>query len=313
MNKNDKILITGGKGMVGSILYEELLRLGYWNVISIGRNDCDLINSNMVMDLFDRVKPDYVFHLAARVGGINANNTMSGIFIYENLMIQCNVFEAARICNVRKLLFCGSVCVYPKECPQPIKEEYLMTSKLESTNSAYAVAKIAGIEMCKAYNKQYGSNFITVMPPNLYGEGDYFNPMNSHVIPGLFFKFNEAVMNKENMITVWGTGNVKREFLYVEDLVGALIFLMNTYDSSDHINIGSGKIISIKDLVNIIKDIFKYEGNILWDTSFPEGVKERVSDVSKINKLGWEAKTEIKEGLQKTYKWFMDNYQYIRK
>jgi len=313
MNKNDKILITGAKGMVGPALVAELKRNGYDNFIAVGKTECDLMKEGQVNTLFNLIHPDYVFHLAARVGGIHANDVKSGEFIYQNLMIQCNVIEAARVHKVKKLIFCGSACIYPKSCPQPIKESYLLTGRLEKTNIGYALAKITGSVMCQLYRKQYGCNFITVMPTNLYGEGDNFHLTDSHVIPGLFNKFYNAKIKNEPTVEVWGTGIAKREFLYVGDFVKALIFLMNNYDDGSIINVGSGVDITIKDLANLIKSISGYEGAIVWDVNYPDGTRKRRLDVSKINELGWKTGTEFKEGLQKTYKWFVENYNSIRR
>lgn len=313
MQENEKILVTGGQGMSGAAVVKELVNLGYWNVVSVDRRECDLTNSNMVMDLFARLCPVYVFHLAAKVGGIHINDIKSGEFIYENLMMECNVIEASRIYGVKKLIFCGSACIYPKECPQPIKEEYLLTNYLEKTNIGYALAKIAGVIMCQMYRKQYGCNFISAMPTNLYGERDNFRLEDSHVMPALFNKFHYAKWRKKPTVTVWGTGTARREFLYVKDLAQALIFLMNTYDESDPINVGTGEDISIKELVELVKEITEYDGEIVWDSSYPDGTPVRRLDVTKINNLGWKAKVSLGEGMRKTYDWFFDNYKIVRK
>lgn len=313
MLQGDKILITGGSGMVGTALIKELSQNGYWNIVAVDRANCDLMNSLMVFDLFARVKPKYVFHLAARVAGIHANDIMSGEFIYENLMMQCNVIEASRINNVEKLLFCGSACIYPKVCPQPIKEEYLLTGLLEKTNIGYALAKITGVIMCQMYRKQYGCNFISVMPTNLYGERDNFHLTESHVIPSLINKFHDAMVNNKSTVEVWGTGVARREFLYVGDLVKALIFLMHNYNDESPINVGYGQDISIKELVEIIRAITLYNGNIIWNSTYPDGTLERKLDSGKINDLGWKAEVDFETGIQKTYDWYVDNYKYVRK
>jgi GDP-L-fucose synthase len=267
----------------------------------------------MVTDLFSRIKPHYVFHLAARVAGIHANDIMSGEFIYENLMMQTNVIEAARINKVKKLLFCGSACIYPKECPQPIKEEYLLSAPLEKTNIGYALAKITGVIMCQMYRKQYGCNFINAMPTNLYGEGDNFSLNESHVIPAFINKFYDAVVNHKTTVEVWGTGIARREFLYVGDLVKALIFLINNYDDSQPINVGYGQDISIRELVDVIRNISLYNGNIIWNSTYPDGTIERRLDSSKINDLGWKAEVKFEDGIRKVYDWYVDNYKIVRR
>jgi GDP-L-fucose synthase len=313
MQKNDKILITGCQGMVGSALIKELRQLGYENVVGIDRDDCDLIDTNKTNILFAKIKPDYVFHIAAKVGGIYANDTQSAEFIYENLMIQCNVIHTAYIERVKKLIFCGSICIYPKLSPQPIKEECLLSGALEKTNIGYALAKITGVIMCQMYRKQHGCNFISVMPSNLYGPDDNFKLMDAHVLPTLIRKFHTAKINNNKSVEVWGTGIAKREFLYVKDAAQALIFLMNNYNDESPINIGTGKITSIKELAEIIKDVVKYDGEIVWNTEYTDGVLERTADISKISTLGWEAKIGLREGIEKTYQWYIYNYDFARR
>lgn len=313
MELTSRILVTGARGMVGSALSKMLTGQGYPNVIAIDRCDCDLIDTKAVDSFFKKAQAEYVFHIAAKVGGINANNTQSGRFTYENLMMQCNVIEAARICKVKKLIFCGSACIYPKQSPQPIEEESLLTSALEETNIGYAVAKIAGVTMCKMYRKQYGCNFISVMPTNLYGPGDNFNLLDSHVLPAMLRKFHEAKINNADNVELWGTGAVNREFLYVDDLADALIFLMNNYDDSMHINIGTGWGTPIKGLAELIKKIVGYAGEVLWNTKYPDGVSERRLDVSKINEQGWMSRILLEDGIKRTYKWLVDNYESMRK
>jgi len=313
MEKNSKIYVAGHNGLVGSTLIKALKANGYKNIIRGERNELDLRNSQQVNDFFEHNKPEYVFLCAAKVGGIKANNDNSGEFIYDNLNIQTNVLESARVHKVKKLLFLGSSCIYPKFCPQPIKEEYLLTGKLEETNSAYAVAKIAGIEMCKAYNKQYKTNFISVMPTNLYGPGDNFNLETSHVLPAIIHKMHNAKIGDIKMLQLWGSGMAHREFLYIEDLADALIFLMNKYNDSEPINVGSGTDLSIQELVSIIKKIIGYDGPIIWDGSKPDGTPKKLLDVTRIHNLGWTHKTNLELGIQTTYDWFLKNYENIRK
>lgn len=314
MKRNSRILVTGYKGLVGSAIVRKLSEQGYGgNLIYADRNNCDLMNRQDVYNFFDKYQPEYVFHAAAKVGGINANNTYSADFIHDNLLIQINVIEACHKFNIKKLLFLGSSCIYPKLCPQPIKEEYLMTSELEETNIGYAIAKISGIVMCNMYRKQYGNNFISAMPTNLYGPGDNFNLENSHVLPALIRKFHEAKINKKDSVELWGTGAPRREFLFVNDLARALIWLMNNYDGKMHINVGCGSDVSIKELAHTIKKVVGFEGDIMWNTSYPDGTLQKLLDVSKINALGWKSTTSLEEGLEITYNWFLENYNTIRK
>lgn len=313
MEKNSRIYISGHKGLVGSAIVRELKKQGYENILTASRSECDLLLMNQVADFFHFMRPEYVFNAAAKVGGINANNTQSADFIRDNLISQTNIIECCHTYNVKKLLFLGSSCIYPRDCSQPIKEEYLMTGPLEQTNIGYAVAKIAGITMCNMYRKQYGSNFISAMPTNLYGPGDNFNYQDSHVLPALIRKFHEAKINNYKYVEFWGTGSPKREFLFVDDLAEALIFLMDNYNEEQHVNIGCGEDVTIKELAHTLKKVIGYEGDIMWNTSYPDGTPQKLLDVSKIHLLGWHHKTNLEEGLNKTYKWFVDNYNNIRK
>lgn len=308
MEKNSKIVVTGCQGMIGWAVVRALQRSGYTNVYGIDKTDCDLRNTQAVNTWFNQNRPEYIFHIAAKVGGINANNKLSGEFIYDNLMIQCNVLEAARKFVVKKLIFCGSACIYPKNTPMPIKEEYFLTGPLEETNIGYAIAKISGVVMCKMYRKQHNCNFISVMPTNLYGMGDNFHLTDSHVLPALIRKFHDAKISGVKSVEVWGTGEIKREFLYCDDLAEALVFLMNTYNGADPINVGTGESIYIKQLVEYIQAVIGFEGTVVWNTAYPDGVTDRRMDVTKINSLGWYAKVKLEEGIKKTYEWFAERY-----
>jgi GDP-L-fucose synthase len=313
MNTNSKILITGCQGMAGWAIIRELQSQGFINIIGIDKTDLNLIDTIKVNDYFSKIKPEYVFHVAAKVGGINANNIQSADFIYENLMMECNIIEASRKYNVKKLIFCGSACIYPKNSQQPIVEESLLTGELEYTNEAYAVAKIAGVMMTRMYRKQYGCNFISAMPTNLYGIGDNFHLTDSHVMPALIRKFHDAKLNNLPFVEVWGTGLAKREFLYIDDLAKGLIFLMKNYDGAYHINVGTGKDISIISLIDIIKKTVDFKGDIKWNSNYPDGVLERRLNVTKINDLGWKAEVSVEEGIKKTYEWYINNYTTLRK
>lgn len=304
MNINSKIYIAGHRGLVGSAILRRLQKDGHKNIILKTRRELDLLDEYAVKSFFEEEKPEYVFLAAAKVGGIVANNEYSADFIYENLKVQNNIIHNSYLSNVKKLLFLGSSCIYPKLAPQPIKEEYFLDGKLEPTNKAYAVAKIAGITMCQAYNKQYGTNFISVMPTNLYGINDNFDLKNSHVLPALLRKFHEAKMHDKKEVAVWGTGSPKREFLHVDDLADACVFLMSNYDDSDIINIGTGEDVFIKDLANLIKDIVKFPGEIVWDSKKPDGTPRKLLDVSKIHNLGWHHKIKFTDGIKTTYEWY---------
>ncbi len=313
MRKTSKIYVAGHNGLVGSAIVRKLKENGHKNIITFSHNELDLTNKGDTEAMFRLFKPSYVFLAAAKVGGIFANNSASGEFFYDNISIQTNVMEAARKSGVKKLLFLGSSCIYPRECPQPIREEYLMTAPLEQTNSAYAMAKIAGIEMCKAYRKQYGSNFISAMPTNLYGPNDNFALMGSHVLPAMIRKFHDAKNSGIKMVELWGDGTPRREFLHVDDLAEALILLMNDYESPIHINIGAGQDVPIKFLAKMIADIVGYNGEIFWNMEYPNGTPQKLLDSSRIREFGWEPKITLDRGVQDTYQWFLDNYNSLRK
>jgi GDP-L-fucose synthase len=304
MQKNSRIYIPGHTGLVGSALKRNLEGQGYENLICKTKEELDLMNEEAVREFFEKEKPEYVFLAAAKVGGIKANNDYPADFIYQNLKIQNNIIYNAYKSGVKKLLFLGSSCIYPRECPQPIKEEYLLTGPLEQTNEPYAIAKIAGIKMCQAYNRQYGTKFISVMPTNLYGPNDNFDPETSHVLPALIRRFHEAKENNQKEVVIWGTGKPKREFLYVDDLADACIFLMNNYQDNEIVNIGTGEDLSIKELAEKIKKITGFQGEITHDTAKPDGTPRKLLDVSKLHSLGWKHKIDLEEGVEKTYNWF---------
>ncbi|MCF7820271.1 MAG: GDP-L-fucose synthase [Candidatus Pacebacteria bacterium] len=313
MNKDSKIFLAGHRGLVGSAILRLLKKEGYTNILIKSREELDLLDDNKVKEFFQTEKPDYVFLAAAKVGGIVANSTKPAEFIYENLKIEINVIHNSYLSRVKKLLFLGSSCIYPKLAKQPIKEEYLLSDYLEKSNIAYAVAKIAGIVMAQKYNEQYGTNFICAMPSNLYGLGDNFNLNDSHVLPALIRKFHQAKENQDDSVELWGTGTPKREFIYIDDLAEACLFLMNNYNESEIVNIGVGEDFSIKELAEIIKEEVGFMGDIKWDTSKPDGTSRKLLDVSKIKGLGWEPKTGLREGIKKTYSWFLGNLDNIRK
>ncbi|KOY87229.1 GDP-L-fucose synthase [bacterium 336/3] len=300
MQKDNKIYIAGHRGMAGSAILRKLEQEGYTNIVYKTSQELDLRNHQAVADFFTHEKPEYVFLAAAKVGGILANNTYRADFIYENITIQNNVIHEAYKSGVKKLLFLGSSCIYPKFANQPIKEEYLLTGTLEYTNEPYAIAKIAGIKMCQAYHDQYSCNFISVMPTNLYGKGDNYDLQNSHVIAALIRKFWEAKQENKPSVEIWGTGSPKREFLNADDLADACYFLMQNYNSPEIVNIGTGEDISIKDLALLIKEIVQYDGELKFDTSKPDGTPRKLLDVSKLNSLGWKHRIELREGIQKT-------------
>lgn len=306
MQKSSKIYIAGHRGMVGSSILRALQTRGYTNFVLRTSTELDLRNQQAVADFFAAEKPDYVFLAAAKVGGIVANNTFRADFIYENMMIQSNVIHHSFLNGVKKLLFLGSSCIYPKLAPQPLKEEYLLTGLLESTNEPYAIAKIAGIKMCDAYREQYGCNFISVMPTNLYGPNDNYDLNNSHVLPALLRKFITAKNNEDAAVTIWGTGIPLREFLHADDLAAACLFLMETHNESGLVNIGVGEDISIIDLAKMVKQIVGYEGEILTDTSKPDGTPRKLIDVSKLTNLGWNASIGLEEGIKKVYEEIKD-------
>ncbi|AOZ98550.1 GDP-L-fucose synthase family protein [Flavobacterium commune] len=301
MKHNSKIYIAGHNGMVGSAILSNLQKQGYSNFVLKSSKELDLRDSIAVSEFFKTEKPEYVFLAAAKVGGIVANNTYRAEFLYDNLMIQNNVIHHSYLNGVKKLLFLGSSCIYPKLASQPLKEDYLLTGVLEPTNEPYAIAKIAGIKMCDAYRSQYGCNFISVMPTNLYGKNDNYDLENSHVLPAMLRKFHEAKINNEESVTLWGTGTPMREFLNAADMADACVFLMNNYDEPGLINIGTGKDISIKELAETIKKIVGYEGEIIWDTNRPDGTPRKLMNVDKLSNLGWKYSIELEEGIRQVY------------
>lgn len=308
MEKTAKIYVAGHRGMVGSALVRKLEKEGYSNIVTRTSKELDLRSQQQVNAFFQTEKPDYVFLAAAKVGGIVANNTYRAEFIYDNLMMECNVIEAAYRNGVTKLMFLGSSCIYPKLAPQPLKEEYLLTGLLEYTNQPYAIAKIAGIELCNSYRKQYGCNFISVMPTNLYGPNDNYDLNNSHVLPALLRKFITAKKEGRSEVEIWGTGSPMREFLHVDDLADACYYLMDHYNEEGLVNIGVGSDIAIKELAELIKEIVGYEGAIKFDTSKPDGTPRKLMDVSKLNQLGWKAKISLKDGITSVYNEVKDQF-----
>ena len=314
MNKSQKIFISGHKGMVGSAIHRELQNQGFSNILIRDRKDLDLMEKSSVFQFFKENKPTFVINAAARVGGIHANNTFPAEFIYQNLQIQNNIIHAAHTYGVEKLLFLGSSCIYPRECPQPMQETHLMTGHLEPTNDAYAIAKIAGIIMCQSYYRQYGDNFLSIMPCNLFGPNDNFDLASSHVLPALIRKFHEAKMNQQASVTLWGTGIARREFLHVDDMANAAVFVMNHIHAKDiysqnitHLNVGAGKDISIKALAEMISDIIGYKGQIVYNTEQPDGMLVKCLDVSRLYQLGWHYRISLSEGIRQTYNWYKQN------
>ena len=307
MEKDAKIYIAGHRGMVGSAIVRRLKKEGFQNLLLATSSELDLRDQQAVSDFFERKKPDYVFLAAAKVGGIQANNTYRAEFLYDNLMIQTNVIHHSWMNGVKKLLFLGSSCIYPKLAPQPLKEEYLLTGLLEPTNEPYAIAKIAGIKMCDAYRDQYGCHFISAMPTNLYGPHDNYDLANSHVLPALLRKFHEAKLKGEKTVTVWGSGTPLREFLHVDDLADACYFLMEHYDQKGLVNIGVGHDLSIRDLALMIKDITGFEGSLQFDTSKPDGTPRKLMDVSKLHHLGWKEKISLREGIEQVYREYVES------
>jgi GDP-L-fucose synthase len=305
MDKNSKIYIAGHRGMVGSAIFRKLQKEGFNNIIARSSSELDLRSQAAVAGFFDREKPEYIFLAAAKVGGIVANNTFRGEFLYDNLMIQNNIINSSYLNNVKKLLFLGSSCIYPKMAPQPLKEEYLLTGPLEPTNEPYAIAKIAGIELCDSYRYQYGCNYISVMPTNLYGYNDNYHSEHSHVLPAMIRRFHEAKEQGLKSVTIWGTGSPKREFLFADDLADACYYLMENYDEPGLINIGTGEDISIKDLASLIKKIIGFEGEIKYDVSKPDGTPRKLMDVSKLHSKGWKHTIELEEGIKLAYSDFL--------
>jgi GDP-L-fucose synthase len=313
--QNKKIYLAGHTGMVGSAIFRELQNRGYKNLIHKELSELDLRNQSAVEKFFSTTKPEIVIIAAAKVGGILANNTYRAEFLYDNLMIEANLIHASYLNNVEKVVFLGSSCIYPKLAPQPLKEEYLLSDTLEFTNEPYAIAKIAGIKLCESYYRQYGCNYISAMPTNLYGPNDNFNLETSHVLPALIRKFHEAKVEGKELVTIWGTGKALREFMYVEDLANAIVFMMENIDAKDlyekgitHLNVGTGKDISISNLAELVAEIAEFNGKIIYDPSKPDGTPRKLLDVTRINELGWKFKTELKEGIIKTYNSFKEKY-----
>lgn len=307
MNDTDKFFVAGHKGLIGSAIVKNLRNRGYNNILTVDRSVVDLRNQKLVNEWFSENTPDYVFLSAAKVGGIKANSVYPAEFIYDNLQIQNNIIHACHTTKVKKFMFLGSVCIYPKFAPVPVKEEYLLSGELEPTNEFYAIAKIAGIKLCQSYRRQYKDNFVSVMPCNLYGQGDNFHLENSHVLPALLRKFHEAKINKKDEVVCWGDGTARREFLNSTDAADACVFVMDNYDDEQIINIGYGEDYLLKDVVEVVQNIVEYKGNIVWDTSKPNGTPKRLLDSSKLFKLGWKPKVTLYDGLKETYEWFKQN------
>ena len=306
MNQESKIFIAGRGGQVGSAIERKFRAEGYMNIAGLRSHELDMREQALMREFFDKERPEYVVLAAAKVGGIMANIQSPAEFLYDNLAIQNNIIECSRIYGVKKLLFLASSCIYPRLSPQPMKEEYLMDGKLEPTNEGYAIAKIAGLKMCQYYNIQYGTDYISVMPCNIYGVGDNFSPTRSHVVAALIRKVHEAKVVKANTIPMWGTGVARRELMYVDDLADACFFIMNHYSGNDFFNVGTGVDISIKELVELIMDVVGYHADLQFDASKPDGMPQKLMDVSKMTSEGWQAKTSLKEGIEKTYKYFLE-------
>jgi GDP-L-fucose synthase len=313
MLKDSKIYVAGHNGMVGAAITRNLISRGYTNIIGRSHSKLDLTDQKAVREFFEAEKPEYVFLAAAKVGGIHANNVYPADFIMTNLQIQCNIIDSAYKSGVKKLIFLGSSCIYPKLCPQPIKEEYLLTGSLEPTNEAYALAKISGLKMCQFYNRQYGTDYISVMPTNLYGSHDNFELSNSHVLPALMRKFHEARIGDAQEVEVWGTGRALREFLHVDDMADACVYLMETYSGDDFINVGTGNDVSIGELADIIGKAVGYKGRIVFNTSKPDGTPRKLLDVSRLEALGWKYGIGLEDGIRKTYEWFLKNEALLKK
>lgn len=307
MNKEDKIYVAGHNGMVGSAIVRKLISEGYKNIITRSSKELNLTRQNEVEEFFATEKPDYVFLAAAKVGGILANNTYPADFMYENMMIEMNVIHSAYENNVKKVMFLGSSCIYPRMAPQPMQENCLLTGSLEQTNEAYALAKISGLKYCEYLNKQYKTDYVSVMPTNLYGKNDNYHPENSHVLPAMIRRFHEAKISGNPTVTIWGTGTPLREFLYVDDLADACVYLMNTYSGNETVNVGTGKEISISELAMTVKEVVGYEGEIIYDTTKPDGTMRKLLDVSKLKQLGWEYTTELKDGIALSYEDFLSS------
>lgn len=307
MDKSSKIYIAGHRGLVGSAILKKFQQEGYKNIVTKTHQEIDLTRQDLVEEFFKKENFDYVIIAAARVGGIKANMTYPAEFLYENLMIQNNIIWSAHKFSVKKLMFLGSSCIYPRECPQPMKEEYLLTGKLEPTNEAYAVAKIAGLKLCEYIKREFNKSFISVMPTTIYGPNDHFDPEVAHVVPSLVRRLNEAIKNNSPSIEIWGTGNARREFLHVDDLADAVYFLMQNYDSEEFINIGVGEDISIKELATILKDLTGFKGELVFDISKPDGMPRKLMDTTRLSKLGWKPKIRIEDGLKETIDWYKNS------
>lgn len=307
LNKTDKIYVAGHRGLVGSAIVRNLKKKGFTNIIGRTHKELDLCNQTAVRTFFETERPDVVVLAAAKVGGINANNTIPAEFAYENMQIQCNVIKACHDYKVKKLLFLGSTCIYPKMAPQPIPEDALLTGPLETTNEAYAIAKIAGLEMCKFFKRQYGDDFISCMPTNLYGPYDNYDLSGSHVMPAMIRKFHEAKENNSPAVELWGSGSPLREFLYVDDMADACVFLLENYSGEQHVNIGTGKELTIKELAEKVQKAVGYTGKIIWNSEMPDGTPRKLTDVSKLHSLGWNHKVNLDEGIALAYQWFKDN------
>jgi len=312
MNKTDKIYVAGHRGLVGSAIVRNLESKGYTNVIGRTHAELELTDQAAVRKFFEDEKPDVVVLAAAKVGGINANNTAPADFAWDNMQVQCNVIKCCHDFKVKKLLFLGSTCIYPKMAEQPIVESALLTGPLEQTNEAYAIAKISGMQMCKYFKRQYGDNFISCMPTNLYGPRDNYDLKGSHVLPAMIRKFHEAKMNNAPSVELWGTGSPLREFLYVDDMADACVYLLENYDGEEHVNIGTGKELTIKSLAELVKDTVGFEGEIIWNSSMPDGTPRKLTDVSKLHDMGWTHKVELEEGVKLAYEWFKENVEDAR-
>ncbi len=306
MNKDSRIYVAGHKGMVGSAIVRNLQAKGYTNLLLVTRDEVDLLDQAAVMAFFEKEMPEYVFMAAAKVGGIVGNRNSPADFIYENLVVETNIIHAAHIHKVKKLLFLGSSCIYPKHAPQPMTEDVLLTGPLEPTNEFYAIAKIAGIKLCEGYRKQYGDNFISLMPTNLYGQNDMYDLENSHVLPAMIRKFHEAKVENKTEVVIWGTGSPMREFLHVDDLADASVFLMETYNEAGHTNVGTGVDVTIKELAEIVRDVVGFSGSLTFDTTKPDGTPRKLLDVSKLHALGWKHTIDLRMGIEKTYASFME-------
>ena len=312
MNKTDKIYVAGHRGLVGSAIVRNLKSKGYTNIIGRTHQELELTDQAAVRAFFEEEKPDVVVLAAAKVGGINANNTAPADFAWDNMQVQCNVIKCCHDYKVKKLLFLGSTCIYPKMAPQPIVEDALLTGPLEQTNEAYAIAKISGMQMCKYFKRQYGDNFISCMPTNLYGPYDNYDLKGSHVLPAMIRKFHEAKMQNAPTVELWGTGSPLREFLYVDDMADACVFLLENYDGEQHVNIGTGKELTIKELAELVKKTVGFEGEIVWNSSMPDGTPRKLTDVTKLHELGWTHKVELQEGVKLAYEWFKENVDHAR-